>query len=138
MEEFLGLVFAGFALMGSPGPANLSLAAIGAAFGARRGLPYLAGIASGLVAVMAVTATGVTGLFQAIPGAAPLIGVLAAAYIVYLSFRIATAPPLKESDPSSRAPSFLNGIVLSLANPKGYGVMAALFPDSYWWKVTPR
>ena len=34
------------------------------------------------------------GLVLAISGAAPVITVLAAAYILYLSYRIATAPPL--------------------------------------------
>ena len=38
MDGLLGFVLAGFALAGSPGPATLSLAAAGAAFGARRGL----------------------------------------------------------------------------------------------------
>ena len=37
----LGFLLAGFALAGSPGPATLSLAATGAAFGARRGLGYM-------------------------------------------------------------------------------------------------
>jgi threonine/homoserine/homoserine lactone efflux protein len=36
-DELLGFVLAGLALTGSPGPANLGLAAAGAAFGVRRG-----------------------------------------------------------------------------------------------------
>ena len=41
MEGLLGFILAGFALAGSPGPATLSLAATGAAFGARRGFGYM-------------------------------------------------------------------------------------------------
>src|SRR6058998_2600325 len=53
MDGLLGFILAGFALAGSPGPATLSLAAAGAAFGARRSLGYMAGQIAGLVAVMA-------------------------------------------------------------------------------------
>lgn len=126
MEGLPGFVLAALALAGSPGPATLSLAATGAAFGARRGLAYFAGINLGMLAVIAVTASGVTGLVLALPGATPVVVALSAAYFVYLAFRIATAPPLTENA-QGRAPSFLGGVFLSAVNPKGYAAMAALF-----------
>jgi threonine/homoserine/homoserine lactone efflux protein len=118
---------AGFALAGSPGPATLSLAATGAAFGARRGLAYMCGIIIGMVAVMAIVASGVMGLLLAVPGATPVVAILAAAYFVYLAIRIATAPPLSDESGERRQPSFGAGLFLSLVNPKGYAAMAALF-----------
>ena len=127
MEGLLGFVLAGVALAGSPGPATLSLAAIGAAFGARRGLGYLAGIVAGMVAVMAVTASGVVGVLLAVPGASPVVTALAAAYFGWLAWRIATAPPLAEDAGQRRQPGFGGGLFLSLVNPKGYAAMAALF-----------
>src|SRR5438270_3362303 len=48
-RKMLSFVLAGLALAGSPGPATLSLAATGAAFGARRGLGYMIGIIAGMV-----------------------------------------------------------------------------------------
>jgi len=127
MEDLFGFVLAGFALAGSPGPATLSLAAIGAAFGARRGLGYMAGIVIGMVIVMCIVASGVTGVMLALPGALPVVATMAAAYIVYLAYRIATAPPLTENTDQHRQPSFVGGVFLSLVNPKGYAAMAALF-----------
>ena len=127
MEELLGFVLAGLALAGSPGPATLSLAATGAAFGARRGLPYLGGIVIGMIAVMGITASGVVGVLLAVPGATPVVTGLAAAYFAYLAYRIATAPPLSEGSEGERRPSFVAGLFLSLVNPKGYAAMAALF-----------
>ena len=127
MEGLLGFVLAGIALAGSPGPATLSLAATGAAFGARRGIGYMAGIVIGMVAVMGITASGVVGLLLALPGATPVVVMMAAAYFVYLAFRIATAPPLSENGGQGRQPSFAGGVFLSLVNPKGYAAMAALF-----------
>ena len=127
MEDLLGFVLAGFALAGSPGPATLSIAATGAAFGARRGVGYMTGIIIGMVIVMGVTATGVTGVLLAAPGATPIVAGMAAAYIVYLAYRIASAPPLAERAGQGRRPSFSSGVFLSLVNPKGYAAMAVLF-----------
>jgi threonine/homoserine/homoserine lactone efflux protein len=127
MDGQLGFVLAGFALAGSPGPATLSLAASGAAFGARRSLGYLAGIVVGMVGVMAVTAAGLVGVLLAVPGATPIVAALAAAYFVYLAVRIALAPPLAEGAAQGRRPRFAGGLFLSLVNPKGYAAMAALF-----------
>jgi threonine/homoserine/homoserine lactone efflux protein len=127
MEGLLGFIVAGLALAGSPGPATLSLAATGAAFGSRRGLAYMTGIDLGMVLVMAITASGVTGLVLALPGAAPVVTVLAALYFVYLAWCIATAPPLADDADGRREPSFTAGVLLSLINPKGYAAMAALF-----------
>jgi threonine/homoserine/homoserine lactone efflux protein len=126
MEGLIGFVLAGLALAGSPGPATLSLAATGAAFGARRGLGYMAGIVLGMVGVMVIAATGVIGVVLAVPGATPVVVIAAAAYFIYLAFRIATASPLAEGAEQDE-PSFAGGMFLSLVNPKGYAAMAALF-----------
>jgi len=137
MEGLLGFILAGLALAGSPGPATLSLAATGAAFGSRRGLAYMIGIDLGMVLVMAITASGVTGVLLALPGAAPVVTVLAALYFVYLAWRIATAPPLADYADGRREPSFTAGVLLSLINPKGYAAMAALFSGFALIKAEP-
>jgi threonine/homoserine/homoserine lactone efflux protein len=127
VEGLPAFLLAAIALAGSPGPATLSLTATGAAFGARRGAAYLAGIVIGMVAVMAVVASGLVGLLLAVPGATPVVTVLAAAYFLYLAWRIATAPPLAADTAERRPPTFVGGLLLSLVNPKGYAAMAALF-----------
>jgi threonine/homoserine/homoserine lactone efflux protein len=127
VEGLPAFLLAAIALAGSPGPATLSLTATGAAFGARRGAAYLAGIVIGMVAVMAVVASGLVGLLLAVPGATPVVTVLAAAYFLYLAWRIATAPPLAADTALRRTPTFAGGLLLSLINPKGYAAMAALF-----------
>lgn len=127
MDGLLGFILAGFALAGSPGPATLSLAAAGAAFGARRSLAYMTGQIIGLIVVMGVTATGMVGLLLAVPGATPVVLAISAAYFAYLAFRIATAPPLTDAGAQRRNPTFQAGLVLSLFNPKGWAAMAAMF-----------
>jgi threonine/homoserine/homoserine lactone efflux protein len=121
VENLLGFVLAALALAGSPGPATLSLAATGAAFGARRGFAYMTGIDIGMVAVMGLTASGVVGVLLAAPGVTPLVAGMAAAYFIYLAFRIATAPPLTEERSQRAQPSFAAGAFLSRS-----------FRDSRW------
>ena len=126
MDGLPGFILAALALCGSPGPATVSLSATGAAFGPRRGVAYMSGIDAGMVVVMSLTAAGITSLVLAIPGAAPVVAVLAALYFVHLAWRIASAPPLQDTAQGSE-PSFAAGVLLSLINPKGYAAMAALF-----------
>jgi threonine/homoserine/homoserine lactone efflux protein len=127
VDALIGFIIAALALAGSPGPGTLSLAAAGAAFGARRGLPYMIGIDVGMAGVIAITVSGVVGLLLAVPGATPVVTALAGAYFLYLAYRIATAPPLSDGAAEQSAPSFMGGVALSLVNPKGYAAMAALF-----------
>lgn len=127
MDALAGFLIAAVALAGSPGPATLSLAAAGAAFGAGRTFAYLAGLVVGMVAVMAIVASGVMGLLMALPGVAPLVTGLAAIYFVWLAWRIAMAPPLGEEGNGRAPPTFVAGLLLSLVNPKGYAAMAALY-----------
>jgi len=127
MEALPGFLLAGIALAGSPGPATLSLAAAGAAFGAGRVAGYFIGIVVGMIAVMAITASGLVALLLAVPGATPVVTTAAALYFVWLAWRIATAPPLSDEAGQRQPPSLAGGLALSLVNPKGYAAMAALF-----------
>jgi len=126
-DDLAGFIVAGFALTGSPGPATLSLAATAAAFGIRNGVVLAAGCIAGVFVVMLVTASGLAGLVLAQPVLGPVIRGLAGAYMLYLAWRIATAPPLVAAAGSGRAPSFFAGTLLGVGNPKAYAAMAALF-----------
>ena len=129
MPDLVPFLLAGLALTTSPGPANFSLAAMGAAFGARRSLAYQAGSILGMVVIMAVTASGLAALLLALPGVRE--GAVAAGllYILWLAWRIATAPPRSTASAAApqRPPTAAGGLVMQLANPKAYAAVAALF-----------
>jgi threonine/homoserine/homoserine lactone efflux protein len=126
-DALTALIIAGLVLAGSPGPNTMSLAAAGAAFGARRSLAYMIGLAFGMLAVMVIVASGVVAMLLAVPGIAPVATMAALLYFVYLAWKIATAPPLSEAGSERPAPSLTDGLLLSLVNPKGYAAMLALF-----------
>ncbi|WP_032809136.1 LysE family transporter [Mesorhizobium sp. WSM1293] len=93
-RQLCALVLASAVIMGSPGPATISVTAVGAAFGLRHSLGYAWGIILGTIAVLLVVATGVMAVLTSMPKLAPLLALASAAYILYLAFKIATAPPL--------------------------------------------
>ena len=113
-------------IMGSPGPSNLSAAAVGAAFGARRAAPYVVGLALGTMLVLLLVLAGFVSIVSAMPAAALAIRVLGALYILYLALQIATAPPVLATNADSRAPSFVGGVLLGIGNPKAYFAIAAV------------
>lgn len=121
------LVLAALPLMGSPGPATLSTAAVGAAYGARAGLPYLAGIIAGTTGVLLLIATGVTGIVLALPSLVWIITVAAAGYILYLAYRIATAPVVSTDMSIAARPSLPGGFLLAIANPKAFAAIGAVY-----------
>ena len=127
MEAIGPFTLAALALTGSPGPNTLSLAAVGAAYGRLGGLRYMLGLNLGMIAVILIVGTGVSGVLLAIPGVAPVITIVAGIYFVYLAYRIATAPPLKTTTDQGNEPRWFEGVFLSLVNPKAYAAMAALF-----------
>ncbi|HEV3498312.1 MAG TPA: LysE family translocator, partial [Actinomycetes bacterium] len=84
------LVVTALALMGSPGPATVSLAAAGSAYGVRRSLGYLAGIVLGTAVVLVAVAAGITVTLLAVPVLRSVLVALSVAYILWLAYRIAT------------------------------------------------
>jgi threonine/homoserine/homoserine lactone efflux protein len=118
---------AGFALIASPGPATLGLAGAGAAFGFRKARRFLVGMLCGAALSVFLTGSGVVAALLALPGIGPVMIGLAAAYMVYLAYRIATAPPLGTQSAQSLVPGFVPGMALALTNPKGYAVFATLY-----------
>jgi threonine/homoserine/homoserine lactone efflux protein len=115
------------AIMGSPGPATISLVAAGSVYGIRRSLPYLVGIIAGTTAVLIAVASGITAVLLAVPGIRSVLIWVAAAYILWLAYHIATAPPL--AAPGSGPPAFsvAGGAFLGIANPKAWVAIAAVF-----------
>ena len=125
------LLLMSLAIMGSPGPATISLVAAGSAHGVRRCLPYLAGIIAGTMIVLVAVATGITTALLAMPATGSVLIWISAGYILWLAYHIATAPPLPEPAAASKAFSFAGGTLLGVANPKAWVAIAAVFASAH-------
>jgi threonine/homoserine/homoserine lactone efflux protein len=129
-RSLLTLLLASAVVMGSPGPSTMSAMAVAAAFGLRRSFRYVLGLILGTTAVLVAVATGVVAMLRAMPGLEGALTLAAALYIVYLAFRIATAPPLSKQGPDVPNPSFVAGFLLAVANPKAWFAIASVFTGS--------
>ena len=125
-DAYLTLVMATFLLLGSPGPAPLALAATGATFGIREGTPFLGGILLGLAVAIFAATLGMATLFSLYPQGKIICQVIGAIYILYIAFKVATAPVGANASASS-APRFFDGFILNLVNPKVYAVFLAIY-----------
>lgn len=128
MESLFSLIIATALLLGSPGPATLALAATGATFGIKTGSRFLAGILIGLCIVILGAGLGLSALFTAFPSVRLSMQVIGGLYILYIAYKIATAPLLNAHEArQNNAPTLLDGFILNLLNPKAYAAFLALF-----------
>jgi threonine/homoserine/homoserine lactone efflux protein len=130
-ESLGSLVLTSLAIMGSPGPATISLTAIGSIYGIRRSLGYLSGIIGGTMIVLVAVATGVTAALLAVPGLRSILIAISAAYILWLAYHLATAPPLPAQSADADAPTPAGGAMLGIANPKAWVAIAAVFTSGH-------
>lgn len=131
MRDVLLLLLAAFPLMGSPGPATLSLASLGSAFGFRPNIRYLYGIIVGTLGTLLIVASSITSTLSTFPKILTLAECLAVVYITYLAWEIATAPVgeavLNSDNRAARVATFTSGLALAFTNPKAYAAIGAVY-----------
>lgn len=107
----------------TPGPSNVLLAAAGANLGMRGGLACLLGASAGMGSMMLIMAGGIAGLAPREGPALSVVRFAGAAFLLFLAWRIATAP---QNEPSAvpRGFGFREAAALQWVNPKAWVVSA--------------
>jgi threonine/homoserine/homoserine lactone efflux protein len=126
VESLAFLVMLALPLMGSPGPVNVSLAAMGSAYGAPASLRFFAGCVLGSAFVIATMVAGLRAVLLNAPEVVPTLAAAACTYLLYLAWQIATATAADRSDAAGPA-SFGGGLLLALSNPKAWIVVAPVY-----------
>ena len=132
----IAFVLAVFLLVVTPGPGVLSTAGVGAAFGWRQGLFYIAGLWAGTNLGGLAVISGLAAIILAEPLVRTILLFASAGYLGYLALQIALAGT-KIAFIHTAAPGFVSGLMLALINPKAYAVNTTLFtsfgfyPDSF-------
>ncbi len=129
IEALLTLLSTTALLLGSPGPAPLALAATGATFGYKKSIPFLLGILSGLAVAIFCASIGLATLFVTFPTMKLICQLAGAGYILFIAYKIATAPT-SIADAPINPPNFKDGFILNLLNPKAYAAFLAIFSQS--------
>ncbi|MCB1390207.1 MAG: LysE family translocator [Rhodobacteraceae bacterium] len=121
LDTFLALLTFAFVASMTPGPNNVMLLASGVNFGVMRTLPHMAGITVGFVVMIALVGLGVAGLFTSWPAGRQVLTWVSVAYLLWLAWKIATAPPPSaEIRAGARPLSFLQAAAFQWVNPKGW------------------
>ncbi|MGB8712914.1 MAG: LysE family translocator [Onishia taeanensis] len=109
----------------TPGPNNMMLTASGANYGFLRTLPHMLGISIGVMVLMGAVALGLGALFEQWPPLQQGLKVAGSAYLLWLAYKIATAPPPDQRGPGedARPLTFWQAAAFQFANPKAW-VMA--------------
>lgn len=125
-STYVTLVVTALIVMGSPGPVTIGVTAAVTAFGLRRAVPYLLGSMTGTAAALVVVAAGLASVLLALPGLGPVLLVVSVAYLAWLAWKIATArPPTADEERPRTPPTWLHGLLLGVAIPKGYAAVGA-------------
>ena len=126
MEILPAFLAAALSMMATPGPVTLASAAAGAAWPGRA-VPYVLVMSAGTLTVIVLVALGLTAVLLSIPGAAPVLATIGAIYVLYLAWKIATAPPIGAIDTNAAPPPLISAYTMALANPKAWAAFMALF-----------
>ena len=128
---YLAFVVASSALILLPGPSVLLTVAHSLAFGWRRALNTVLGATCGVAVQLAVALVGMTSFMIFMAEWFEVLRWAGVAYLVYLGIQQwradPTAPALPNGSGSSPRSRFLQGLVITVMNPKSMIFLAAFF-----------
>ena len=118
------LSFTLFALsqVGTPGPANMVLLSTGAKYGLKKAIPFVLGVIFGKQLIIWPIGFGLIGVISNMPIVFIFLKVISAAYILWLSYKIANLR-LDIKDLSGTPPGFFAGLIVHPLNPKAWGMI---------------
>jgi threonine/homoserine/homoserine lactone efflux protein len=120
-EQLIALATFAFVTSITPGPNNLMLMASGANFGVRRTLPHMLGVALGFVLMAVLVGAGLERAFVLIPQLYTVLKIASVAYLLYLAWKIASAPPPGEAARTGKPMTFL-AAAFQWINPKAWAM----------------
>lgn len=115
-------------LLGSPGPGIAALISVGRSRGFARSLPFFWGLQAGLYLAAAACGLGLFSVLREVPAAMASLAAIATAYLIWLAYRIATAPvgSPPAGQPSGFSFTASGGFLLGITNPKAYVAFVSL------------
>lgn len=121
-DPLYAFVFAG---LFSPGPNVILLTASGARFGFRRSLPHVAGVTVGVGITSGLTGLGIGALLVSRPGLDLALRAAAAAWILWMAWRLFTAARRPGAAERDRPFRFHEAVLFQWINPKVWAVALA-------------
>jgi len=132
LSTYLAFVLATAVMIALPGPSVLLTVAHSIFFGWQRALSTVAGATAGIAVQLAVAAIGLTSLLNAVAETIEWLRWAGAVYLVYLGIKQwrGAGESLTVDTPSvSKANLFIQGLAITVANPKSLIFIAAFLPQ---------
>ena len=118
-------LFAG-AQVGTPGPANMAMLAVGARFGFVAALPFVGGVIVGKQLIIWPLGMGLLNLADQAPLVFAVFKYASAAYIIWQAWKVANMR-LNLVKGEAQVPGFKHGLVVHPLNPKAWAMVTASF-----------
>lgn len=120
-ETYIALSVFAFISSITPGPNNIMLMSSGTNYGFQKTIPHLLGVSLGCGILILSACLGLIQLFDAYPLTYKIMNVICPAYLLYLTYKIATADPnFKNSKKASRPMNFIEAMLFQWMNPKAW------------------
>lgn len=132
LHVYLAFVVATGLMIALPGPSVLLTVAHSITFGWQPALATVAGATAGIAVQLVVAAIGLTSLLHVVAEAFEWLRWAGAAYLVYLGirqWRSAGEPPGFDTPSATRSNLFVQGLVITIPNPKSLVFIAAFLPQ---------
>ena len=130
-QLLLAFITFAFVMSVTPGPNNMMLLASGLNFGLRRSLPHLLGISLGMMLMVCAMGFGLGQLLKLYPPLFSVLRYVGGAYLLYLSWCIATAGAPTVNGPGVGKPfGLLQAAAFQWVNPKAW-IMAIAAITTY-------
>ena len=141
MEVYLAIFLFSLSAGITPGPNNIMLMTSGMNFGIKNSIPHVLGVCIGFPVMVILIGLGFSIIFDLYPILHEVIKVLGLAYLLYLSWLIASASPDTLESDKSKPFSFLQAALFQWVNPKAWvmatGAISAFttLADDIHWQV---
>ncbi len=139
MELYLSIFLFGLSAGITPGPNNIMLMASGMNFGIKKSIPHILGVCIGFPIMVILIGLGFSIVFEQYPILHEVIKILGLAYLLFLSWLIASASPDKLENQKSKPFTFLQAALFQWVNPKAWVIATSsisayttLADDIYW------
>lgn len=122
MEYLLSVALFAVSSSVTPGPNNIMVMTSGVNFGARKSLPLLSGICVGFTIMLLLVGVGFGQVFHFFPQLELIIKVFGSAYLLYLSWQIATTKDIGTGELQGAPFGFMKGALFQWVNAKAWVV----------------
>lgn len=130
LEIVSALAVFAFVFSVTPGPNNLMLLASGTNYGFQATLPHMLGVNIGFMVMIFLVGIGIMRVMEVFPVLHIILKTLCVIYLLYLSWRVATASPASEKmDQGTRITkpfTFIQAALFQWVNPKAWTLALAV------------